>query len=84
MSTYSVFEARNSLSRLLAEARAGDEVVIANRGEPVAKLVSIDGGSDATGVSFAAWLEENPLPQRLGRPSEAIDVQILESRDAWE
>jgi prevent-host-death family protein len=85
MSVYSVFEARNGLSRLLTEARAGGEVVIANRGEPVARLVPVDDlNASATGANFAAWLEEHPLPQRLHRSGEALDAQIAESRSAWE
>ena len=34
-----ILEARNRLSQLIKAARAGEEVVIANRGEPVARLV---------------------------------------------
>ena len=35
-----VLEARNRLSQLIKAAQAGEEVVIANRGEPVARLVA--------------------------------------------
>lgn len=35
-----VHEAKTQLSRLLAQAEAGEEVVIARRGEPVARLVA--------------------------------------------
>ena len=35
-----VHEAETQLSRLLAQAEAGEEVVIARRGEPVARLVA--------------------------------------------
>ena len=34
-----VLEAKNRLSRLLKSVQAGEEVVIANRGVPVARLV---------------------------------------------
>ena len=34
-----ILEARNRLSQLIKAAQAGEEVVIANRGEPVARLV---------------------------------------------
>jgi prevent-host-death family protein len=36
-----VFEAKNRLSALLGEVRRGREVVITNRGVPVAKLVPV-------------------------------------------
>lgn len=40
MPTVSVHEAKTQLSRLLAQVEAGEEVVIARRGEPVARLVA--------------------------------------------
>ena len=39
MTVVNVHEAKTSLSRLLARVEAGEEVVIARRGEPVARLV---------------------------------------------
>ncbi len=37
-----VHEAKTQLSRLLARAEAGEEVVIARGGKPVARLVSVE------------------------------------------
>lgn len=42
MKTVNVHEAKTHLSRLLAEVEAGEEVVIARAGHPVARLVGID------------------------------------------
>ena len=39
MLTVNVHEAKTQLSRLLAQVEAGEEVVIARRGQPVARLV---------------------------------------------
>ena len=39
MPVVNVQQARNCLSRLLAQVEAGEEVIIARRGEPVARLV---------------------------------------------
>jgi prevent-host-death family protein len=39
--TVNIHEAKTHLSRLLAQAEAGEEVVIARDGEPVAMLVAI-------------------------------------------
>ena len=39
MPTVNVHEAKTQLSRLLVQVEAGEEVVIARRGEPVARLV---------------------------------------------
>ncbi len=41
MATVNVHEAKTHLSRLLARVEAGEEVVIARNGKPVARLVSI-------------------------------------------
>ena len=38
--TVNVHQAKTQLSRLLAQVEAGEEVLIARRGEPVARLVA--------------------------------------------
>ena len=40
MYTVNVHQAKTQLSRLLARAEAGEDVVIARRGEPVVRLVA--------------------------------------------
>ena len=42
MRTVTLRTAKNLLSRLVDEAAAGEEIVIAKAGKPVAKLVSIE------------------------------------------
>lgn len=85
MVAYSVFDARNNLSRLIADARSGIEVVITNRGVPVAQVVPM-GEVDAVtdGPALVEWLKANPLPARLVRSSAALDAQIGEERDSWD
>lgn len=85
MSSYNVLEARNNLSRLIADSQAGDEVVITKRGTPVARVVPI-GPVDLvhSGALVVEWIEKNPLPARLSRGSRELDAQIAASRDAWE
>lgn len=39
MAAVNVYEAKTHLSRLLRRVRAGEEIIIADNGEPVAKLV---------------------------------------------
>ena len=41
MSTVNVHEAKTNLSRLLARVAAGEEIVIAKSGKPVARLVPV-------------------------------------------
>ncbi|UPL09881.1 type II toxin-antitoxin system Phd/YefM family antitoxin [Microbacterium sufflavum] len=85
MSTQSVLDARNNLSRLIAESQAGEDVVITKRGTPVARIVPI-GPVDVvlSGRVLVEWIERDPLPDRLSRPTSELDSQIRENRDAWE
>lgn len=84
-----VLEAKNRLSELLRAAQAGEEVVIANRGEPVARLTAI---APATAVEhprgsakaiFAA-LDANPMPVESRRTVEEIDAYLAEERASWD
>ncbi|MBO0981254.1 type II toxin-antitoxin system Phd/YefM family antitoxin [Microbacterium sp. SD291] len=85
MSTYSVLDARNNLSRLIADAQSGLEVVITNRGVPVAQITSVASvDAPLTGAALAEWIEAHPLPARLVRSAAEIDAQIAEAREGWE
>ena len=44
MPVVNVHQAKTQLSRLLAQAEAGEEIVIARHGKPVARLVSCKAG----------------------------------------
>ena len=66
-----VHEAKSNLSELLKRAEAGEDVVIARRGHPVARLVPVGG---ASGLPHGAWrglIEigpdfDAPLPAEIG------------------
>ena len=84
-----ILEAKNQLSRLIRIAQSGEEVIIANRGEPVARLVAAAppaSGPHPKGSAAAllAWLEANPLPPRLRRSHESIEADIAAERAAWD
>ena len=49
-----IFEAKNRLSRLIKSVHAGEVVVIANRGEPVARLVPARGFAKAASATGSA------------------------------
>jgi prevent-host-death family protein len=82
-----VLEAKNRLSQLIKSAQAGEEVVIANRGAPVARLVPIEPPSTAgrgEPRALLAWLAKHPLPGHARRSAAEIDAAIAEEREAWD
>jgi prevent-host-death family protein len=84
MEMFNVLEARNNLSSLVARAEAGEEIVIARRGAPVAKIVPYIPKRGMTGREFVQWLEDNPIPESQGKTAEEVDEvirDILEGRE---
>lgn len=80
-----ILEARNQLSKLIQSALDGEEVVIANRGNPVVRLVPVREVEAKEPVqTFSEWLSENPLPEHLKATAAEIDRSIDEQRDSWE
>jgi prevent-host-death family protein len=86
-----ILDAKNRLSELVRRVQAGGEVVIANRGAPVARLVpAIPAESRplaapaASARSLLAWLDAHPLPAHLQRSADDIDADLQRERDAWE
>ena len=84
-----IFEAKNRLSQLIRSVQAGEEVVIANRGEPVARLVPArqtpsitDGAGSARAI--LSWLEHYPLPDYARRSAKEIDAAIDKERRSWD
>jgi prevent-host-death family protein len=83
-----ILEAKNRLSQLIKSVQAGEEVVIANRGEPVARLVPA-GRASATatgrgsGRAILDWLGSHPLPDYARRSAVEIDAAIENERESW-
>jgi prevent-host-death family protein len=67
-----ILEAKNRLSELVKSAAAGEEVIIANRGKPVARLVSADAFS-APGDQAARDKEMQRLRAILARQDDIPD-----------
>ena len=81
-----ILQAKNQLSQLIKYAQAGNEVIIANRGAPVVRLVPevprpASGSADA---SFLCWLEANPLPKHAQSTALDIDAGIVAERASWD
>jgi prevent-host-death family protein len=84
-----ILEAKTRLSELIRAAQAGEEVVIANRGEPAVRLVPVaatERGTHPAGSAAAilAWLAANRLPASSRRTPEQIDADIQVLRDDWD
>ncbi len=54
MATVNVHAAKTQLSKLLDQAEAGDEVIIARAGKPVARLVAFDAPKPARMLGLLA------------------------------
>jgi len=84
-----ILEAKNRLSQLVKATQAGEDVVIANRGEPVARLVPAGPAPSAKASAGSAraildWLKSHQLPDYARRSAEEIDAAICEERNAWD
>ena len=80
-----ILDAKNRLSQLIKSAQAGEEILIANRGAPVARLVPVTEASAARGEARAIlrWLAAYPLPAHAKRSAAEIDAALEAERSAW-
>lgn len=76
-SSVNIHEAKTHLSRLLNRVRAGEEIIIAKAGEPVARLIPISGAprprtpGSAKGAIRVADDFDAPLPASMLNEFEA-------------
>ena len=75
MLVVNVHQAKTRLSRLLARVEAGEEVVIARRGEPVARLV---------GCKPRSKRQPDVLKGKIIVPDRLLDPLPEEELKAWE
>lgn len=69
MTTVNVHEAKTHLSRLLERVEAGETIVIARAGTPVARLVSVEAAQPRPRVGFLAGAFSVPEDfDRMGEP----------------
>ena len=74
--TVNVYEAKTQLSSLLARVEAGEEVVIARAGRPIARLIGYVPGANAFALTRGAWADLGPLPS--DEELDALDREIAE------
>lgn len=75
MPTVNVHEAKTTLSRLLAQVEAGEEVIIARRGRPAARLVP---------YREEGKREPDVLKGRIDIPDSFFDPLPERELKAWE
>ncbi len=73
MSTHSVAEAKNQLSRLIDRALQGEPIVITRHGHPVVEIRPVKPGSSPTREEKLAWLDAN----RVRLSSSSVDAQAV-------
>jgi prevent-host-death family protein len=84
-----ILEAKNRLSLLIKAAQAGEDVVIANRGEPVVRLVparapAAGNAAPGSGRAILDWLKKHPVPAYGRRSAKEIDAAIRLERSSWD
>ena len=75
--TVSVHEAKTHLSRLLQRIAAGEDVIITRSGQPVARLVPIDGTRPVFGVDEGRFA----VPDDFDEPLDDELLRAFEGRD---
>ena len=70
-----VRELRGNLSQWIEEAKHGKEVVITERGRPVAKLGPIDGGSELQRLIASGLVQRARAPHRPSATIKAVPAR---------
>ena len=83
-----LWAAKNRLSQLIEAVQAGEEVIIADHGEPVVRLVPAGAATAVRPIVGDAhpildWLMSHPVPAYAQRSAEEIDTAIEEERRSW-
>ena len=78
MMTVNVHEAKTHLSRLLAQVEAGEEVVIARNGKPVARLVPCERRGRP---QFGSWKGRIEIDDRFFEPLPPEELALWNGED---
>ena len=78
MAIYSLHKAKTNLTKLIERAEAGEDVVIARRDKPAARLVAVDAGKTAPKRKFGAFKGRISVPDTFFEPLPDLEL------DAWE
>ena len=79
-------ELKNGLSKYIDRVRAGEEVIVTDRGRPVARLSSVDASEDRLADLVAAGLVRPPasrerhVPERRIKTKAPVSDLVVEQR----
>jgi len=73
--TVGVRDLKNNLSRYLDRVRNGEEVIVTDRGRPVARLTAVDQSSDRLAELIAAGAVRPPRSSTRHRPARRIKAK---------
>lgn len=79
-------ELKNALSKYLDRVRAGEEVIVTDRGRPIARLASVDASEDQLAELVAAGVVRPPagserhLPERRLAARGSVSELVAEQR----
>lgn len=63
---------KNNLSRYLDRVQAGEEVIVTDRGRPVARLAALDSSTDRLAELIAEGVVRRPRSTTRSRPAHRI------------
>lgn len=81
-----VRDLKNNLSRYLDRVKAGEEVIVTDRGRPVARLSAVDSSMDhlsdliAAGLVRPATRPSRRVPPRRIKPAGSVSDLVAEQR----
>jgi prevent-host-death family protein len=70
-----VRELKNNLSRYLVRVQDGDEVIVTDRGRPIARLSSLDASTDRLAELVASGAVRSPRQTTRHRPRQRIKAK---------
>lgn len=69
-----VRDLKNQLSHYLSRVRQGEEVIVTERGRPIARLSALDGSHDHLATLIASGAVRPPRAAGRSRPARRIDA----------
>ena len=66
---------KNGLSRYIDRVRAGEEVIVTDRGRPVARLSPLDAGDARLADLVASGVVRAPVSRRRHLPAQRIEAK---------